>query len=117
MLLCTAIFLGMRSRKQEIIELLKENNKDVFLNYALGLEYLSENNFSDAIHQFEKVIEMDKEYIPAYYQCGMAYIEINNKLKAIENLKKGLQIAIEKQSKKDIAEFKSVITNIENDWI
>ncbi|MCX7728795.1 MAG: hypothetical protein N2203_04920 [Bacteroidia bacterium] len=107
----------MGSRKDVILELLKENNEDVFLNYALGLELAAENDDSGAIQQFEKLLKINNHYIPAYYQCGLLYYKLNEKEKALELLNKGLAIAIDKKNNKDIAEFKSAITNIENDLL
>lgn len=107
----------MSNRIAEISELLKENENDVFLNYALGLEYLSLSDYPNAIIQFEKCIRLDETYTPAYYQCGMAYYQHNEKQEALDILKKGLQQATQKKHNKETAEFKSLIINIENDLI
>lgn len=105
------------NRKKEILELLKDNDKDIFLNYALGLEYVADENILLAIQQFEKVISLDNEYIPAYYQCGTLYYQNGEKDKALTILRKGLKLAMNQQNTKSIAEFKSLITNIENDCL
>ncbi|MEW6773246.1 MAG: tetratricopeptide repeat protein [Bacteroidota bacterium] len=107
----------MISRKDEIIEMLKKEPDDVFLNYALAMEYLAENNEHRALQQFEKVLQLDNSHIAAYYQCGMIYFNLNNKEKSLEYLRKGLDIARQKNDLKNIAEFQSAITNIENDLL
>lgn len=107
----------MNSRKNDILELLKENPNDVFLNYALGLEWIAENQVEQAVQQFEKTIALDENYISAYYQCGLILHQIQNKDKALEILNKGLTIATQKKLYKEVAEFKSLITNIENDLL
>lgn len=107
----------MSHRKDQILELLKENPDDVFLNYALGLEYFSENNLNFAEQQMKKVVQIDANYISAYYQLGLILIEQNKEQEALEYLKKGLEIALEKNNLKEISEFKSLITNIENELI
>ncbi|GAB4201480.1 MAG: hypothetical protein Fur0023_06030 [Bacteroidia bacterium] len=107
----------MNSRKNDILEMLKEHPNDVFLNYALGLELVSENQLEQAIQQFQKTIALDENYVPAYYQYGLILYENQNKDKALEILSKGLTIATQKKLYKEIAEFKSLITNIENDLL
>jgi len=47
------------------------------LNYTLGLEHTAELNVTDAEIQFKKVIELDKNYIAAYYQLGKNYLSRN----------------------------------------
>jgi len=107
----------MSHRKEQILEFLKENPYDVFLNYALGLEYFSENNLNLAEQQMKKVIQLDVNHTSAYYQLGLILIEQNKEQEALEYLKKGLEIALEKSNLKEISEFKSLITNIENELI
>ncbi|HPQ08604.1 MAG TPA: hypothetical protein PK995_05195 [Bacteroidia bacterium] len=107
----------MSHRKDQILELLKENPDDVFLNYALGLEYFSENNLNLAEQQMKKVVQIDANYTSAYYQLGLILIEQNKEQEALEYLKKGLEIALEKNNLKEISEFKSLITNIKNELI
>jgi len=104
-------------RKDQLLELLKESPNDVFLHYALGLEYLAEQEYQLAQECFENVIKMDSNYLAAYYQLGMLYFNLDNKEMALDFLKKGLEIARQKKSNKDIAEFNALITNIENDLL
>lgn len=107
----------MHTRKEELQMFLKENPNDVFLNYALGLEFISENNLKEAQLQFEKVIGIDNTYIPAYYQLGMIYHQQNKTSDALEILNKGLILAKQNKKTKEQAEFLSAITNIENNLL
>lgn len=108
-----------QNRIQQLLTLLQEDPKDAFLHYALGLENFAENNLHQAQQSFEKSLSLNPHYIPAYYQLGMLFYNLNQSEKALHYLKKGLEIAKQKQQLKDIAEFQSAITNIENDllWI
>ena len=107
----------MQERKVQLIELLKESPNDVFLHYAIGLEYLAEKQYQSALECFENVIKMDANYLAAYYQLGMLCYYLDKKEMALDVLKKGLEIARQKKSNKDIAEFSSLIANIENDLL
>lgn len=105
------------SRKEEIIQLLKEDANDVFLNYALALEYLAENKPESAKMQLEKVLQINSKYIPAYYQMGILLYQLNDKENSLEYLNKGLILSEENKDLKNIAEFKSAIMNIKNELL
>ena len=107
----------MQTRKDQLLELLKESPNDVFLYYALGLEYLAEQKHQLAQECFENALKIDANYLAAYYQLGMLYYQMDKKEMALDYLKKGLELARQKKSNKDIAEFNALITNIENDLL
>lgn len=104
-------------RKDDIIQLLKDEPNDVFLNYALALEYISENNLSMAQQQLEKTLQLNPEYVPVYYQIGMLFYQLEDKEKAIEYLDKGLRLAQKNKHLKTIAEFQSALMNVKNDLL
>jgi len=106
-----------RKRKDQLLELLKESPNDVFLHYALGLEYLAEQKHQLAQECFENVLKIDANYLAAYYQLGMLHYQMDKKEMALDFLRRGLDLARQKKSNKDIAEFNALITNIENDLL
>ncbi len=106
-----------QNRIQQLLELINEDPNDAFLHYALGLEYLAENNLHQAQQSFEKSLSLNPHYIPAYYQLGMLFYNLNHSEESLHFLKKGLEIAQQKKQLKDIAEFQSAITNIENNLL
>lgn len=107
----------MTTRKAQLLQLLKESPNDVFLNYALALEYLSENDYEHTQHYLEKTLTLNEQYIPAYYQLGLLLAQLQQKENALQILQKGLQHAQNQKNIKTIAEFQSLITNIENDLL
>ena len=84
----------MSTRKTELQALLKANANDVFLNYAWGLELKFEQNWNQAIQQFEKVLQLDSNYHPACYQLGQCYQELNDTARAASCFETGRNIAI-----------------------
>jgi tetratricopeptide (TPR) repeat protein len=42
--------------------------------YAYGVFLLKQDNYSDAIGQFEKAVEIDPEYVDAIYNLGVSYL-------------------------------------------
>jgi hypothetical protein len=56
-----------------LIELLSKEPDDVFLNYALGIEYAAELNLTGAEAQFKKTLQIDADHIASYYQLGKLF--------------------------------------------
>jgi tetratricopeptide (TPR) repeat protein len=100
-------------RVDMILELLESNPEDLFLNYALGLEYVSASKFTEATEQFNKVLQLDSTYIPVYYQMGKLSEALSNKEEAIAHYQKGLALAKQKKDK-SIHEFEEAIFMLED---
>ncbi len=62
-----------KSRLELLEEFLEENPNDSFTRYAIGLERLNLGQYQQAIEAFEKLVELDPDYIATYYQLGRAY--------------------------------------------
>jgi len=59
----------------------------------LGLVFLSKNLFDDAIEQFHKAIELDKDYIEAHKNLGMALVLKMDYPAAEESLRRAAKLA------------------------
>ncbi len=98
-----------------IEHLLKTEPDDVFLNYALALELSNdEATRSQGLDQYFKVLKLDPEYVPAYYQLGKFYEAEGKNPEAIDILKKGLVFAREKKDLKSVNEFEEAIFLLED---
>jgi tetratricopeptide (TPR) repeat protein len=95
--------------------MLEKEDDDVFLNYALGLEYAKNpQSIVLAEMQFKKVTELDTTYMAAFYQLGKL-LEAQTKLsEALHYYKLGLEIAEKRKEKKAIGEFMEAIFLIED---
>jgi tetratricopeptide (TPR) repeat protein len=99
-----------------LIELLKKEPSDLFLNYALGLEYATELvSAPDAETQFKKVLDMDENYLAAYYQLGKLYESLLRTGEALETYKLGLEKARIQKNNKAINEFGEAIFMLEDE--
>ncbi|MBL7931542.1 MAG: tetratricopeptide repeat protein [Bacteroidia bacterium] len=95
--------------------MLKKEPNDLFLNYALGMELL--NNASDlsiAKQQFQKVLNLNPEYVPAYYQLGKLCELLVENTEAMNYYQKGLQLAKQQSNNKAINEFGEAIFLLED---
>jgi tetratricopeptide (TPR) repeat protein len=102
------------SRIDMILEMLKNEPNDVFLNYTLGLEHLAELNVSDAELQFKIALRLNPNYIAAYYQLGKLYESILKNQEALHYFKLGLEKAKLQKNNKAINEFGEAIFMLED---
>ena len=93
--------------------LLKEPN-DIFLTYALGIEFVGELDVVQAEFQFKKVLQMEPEYIAAYYQLGKLFESQLKNTEALHFYKLGLEKAKIIKNNKAINEFGEAVFMLED---
>lgn len=101
------------SRLESLLELLKSETDDLFLNYALGIEYVALQRHDAAEQQFRKVLALDPGYLGAYYQLGKL-LETRNTSAALEIYREGLEKAQVKKDNKAVNEFGEAIFLLED---
>ena len=65
----------MSERLQELQMLLSDDPGDIFVLYAIGLEYFKMGKTDEAIRSLEELILISPEYIPAYFRLGQWFAE------------------------------------------
>jgi len=60
----------MSERIERIRSMLRSNQQDVFLHYSLGMEYAGAELFDEAACEFNRCIELDGDYLPAFVEAG-----------------------------------------------
>jgi Tfp pilus assembly protein PilF len=101
-------------RIDALLSMLQTEPKDIFLNYSLAIEYVSENNLGLAEEQFLKVLTFQPDYVPAYYQLGKLYEQKQEVVKALDHFKKGLELARSQKNTKAVNEFSEAIFMLED---
>lgn len=102
-------------RIEQIRNMLLKEPEDIFLNYALALELAKNNNsLNMAEQQFKKVLALNKDYIPAYYQLGKLYEEMSDNNLALSTYTIGLQKARDQKNNKAINELGEAIFLLED---
>ncbi len=100
------------NRLLKLLELQAQNPEDLFNTYAVAMEYLSLQENVKAKLLFETVIQIDKNYVPAYYQLGLLLIKQNNEVDALYVFEKGHEQAKIKNDARAIREFKAAIDEL-----
>lgn len=99
----------MTERIELLRQMMKEDPKDPFLPYALGLEEMGLQNFADAAGTFAVLVEKHPLYLPTYYQLAKCLEEQDKIEEALVILKKGEALAIDQKDQKAIGEIREAI--------
>lgn len=92
--------------------MLKKNPDDVFLHYAIAMEHISVNAFSDAIEKLEWIKNQFSDYLPLYYQLAQLYSESGNTEKAIQTYEEGIILAEKLSEKKTASELRCALEEL-----
>jgi tetratricopeptide (TPR) repeat protein len=65
--------------------------KSQVAHFKLGSILYVRNILPEAIENFEQIIKLDKEFVPAYIRLAKCYIRLNDYAKAIEIFNRGLE--------------------------
>lgn len=98
-----------QKRIKTITEMLLDSPDDTFLRFALAKEYDAIGEVLKSIEQYKNVLELDKNYIGAYYHQAELLNRSGNTNEAIELAEQGVQIAQGLGSQKELAELIQLI--------
>lgn len=101
------------NRMDMILSMLEKEPNDIFLNYSLGLEYVANSNFNLAEEQFKKVIQIQQDYIPAFFHLAKLYEQKNEVMEALKFYKQGLEFAKKQGNNKAVNELSEAIFMLE----
>jgi tetratricopeptide (TPR) repeat protein len=99
-------------RLVKLLEFLAQKPDDVFLKYALALEFTKINDIEKASVFFNDLLENCSDYLPTYYQAGK-FFETINEQKAIEIYKKGIKLATEQKNNHTKGELQTALSIID----
>ncbi|MEO8514675.1 MAG: tetratricopeptide repeat protein [Ignavibacteria bacterium] len=78
------------SRIDNLKGMLETDPNDTFARYALGLEYMSSNEYENAKDIFEELKTLDPNYAATYYQLGKTYEQLGDESEARKIYEKGI---------------------------
>lgn len=81
------------SRIAQLEKMLAEDPNDSFVQFAMAMEYKSNEDFENAIEQFEKLKLSDADYVGLYYHLAKSYEEQGDEKKALTIYSTGITIA------------------------
>ena len=81
------------SRIEKLLEYIKQNGKDRFLQHALALEYIKIDRDEEARNVFNELLLREPTYVGSYYHLGKLLERAGNFEKAIKIYERGMQEA------------------------
>ena len=95
-------------RLDKLLEFLKNEPEDEFLQYALATEYLRLNETDKALQYYENLVNKHPDYVGTYYHLGKLYEALDRKPDAINIYEKGMEIAKQKRDNHAFSELQAV---------
>ena len=80
-------------RIEKLLEYIKQNDKDSFLQHALALEYIKIDRDEEARNVFNELLLREPTYVGSYYHLGKLLERAGNFEKAIKIYERGMQEA------------------------
>ena len=81
------------ARLEQLQQMLQEEPNDVFLQYAIAIEYFSVGNYEKALDCLKTIIQSNPDYLAAYYQTGKCHEELKQFEEAKNMYTKGVELA------------------------
>ena len=81
------------SRIEKLLEYIKQNGKDSFLQHALALEYIKIDRDEEARNVFNELLLREPTYVGSYYHLGKLLERAGNFEKAKKIYERGKQEA------------------------
>jgi len=73
--------------------MLAKDPDDLFLNFALAMEHAKDHSTEQAVRQFDRVLEIDPNHVPAYLQKAHTLIDAGQPDEARQTLTAGIAAA------------------------
>jgi tetratricopeptide (TPR) repeat protein len=99
-------------RKEQLISLIEKEPQDIFLHYALAMEYMSESDIENAIAKLEWIRNINPSYLPVYYQLGNLLAESDQEKAAIDIYNQGIELALKQGENKTAGELRSALDEL-----
>jgi tetratricopeptide (TPR) repeat protein len=96
------------NRLEKLLEFIKNEPEDEFLQYALATEYLRLNDAEKALYYFENLVKNHPGYVGTYYHLGKLYEALNRLPEAIETYESGMKVAKAKRDQHALSELQAV---------
>jgi len=76
-------------REEKLREMLAKEPNDVFLNFSLAMELAKTDQADECLARFDRVIELDANYVAAYFLKGKTLLKLHRQDEAKAVLQAG----------------------------
>lgn len=103
------------NRIDKLKEFLQATPNDSFLQHALALEYIKEDNDAEAKVLFETILKREPNYVGSYYHLGKLLERNNNFVEAINIYTKGMLEAKAVKDNHSYNELQAALEDLQED--
>ena len=103
------------TRLEQLLGYLEETPKDTFILYALSKEYEIQGDLEKALGKFKHLLEVDPDYVGAYYHLGKLYEKLEQPTKAFSTYKIGIEVAQRINDQHSLSELAGAKLNLGDD--
>ena len=100
------------SRLSQLLEMHSKDQGDSFVRYAIGLEYLSQKEYTEALSWLETLKKHDPDYLATYYQLGSLYEEMGKTEEAENAYKDGLVVGRKQNDLHTVSELQAALDDL-----
>lgn len=86
---------------------------DPFLPYAIAQEYVSAGQWDEACLAFGELLDDFPNYLPTYYQYGVALVKVDRLADAVDILQRGLGLARRQREMKTAGEIEALLEDLD----
>ncbi|MAE62611.1 MAG: hypothetical protein CMJ49_14785 [Planctomycetaceae bacterium] len=85
--------IHMPDRLQQLIRFFEADPTDAFSAYGIALEYLKQNNDAEGLAWLDRALDIDPDYVYAYFQKGQALAQSDRIDEARQVIQNGIETA------------------------
>jgi len=101
-------------RLAQLQGMLAEEPGDLFLRYAIALEWKRSGNMEQAITDLESILTDDPKYIPGYYQLALLQADLGRIEDAKRACEAGMMQGLVTGDRKARAELQELLNSLED---
>ena len=94
-------------------EFLDQNPADAFARYGLAMEYSKAGQAETALHEFQKILETNADYVPAYQMAAQVLAQEGRDGESREWLTRGIEAARRTGNSKAQNEMQAILQEME----
>ena len=89
-------------------QLLEQNPTDAFTRYSLAMAYEAEGDTDKALAEFDRLIEQNADYVPAYQMSAQTLAKAGRTKEALQRLHGGIAAANRTGNQHALAEMEAM---------
>lgn len=94
-------------------EILALDPKSSFARYGIAMELAGRGETTEALEQFDRLLQNDPDYTAAYFMAGQTLAGAGRKVEAIERLKAGVACAARTGNTHAMGEMQAMLEELE----